>query len=142
LGYEETVSELKASIQRAIYDAVKEAGGSIDEDTYIDDVMANIEWTDCESQGPFRYDDDDAELTVQTTGDCDLFVFRSMYYTFAQFCSPCVPGAGNLDTPCDSGPKTYCLGIDWFDSDRPCPYPVYRIDNDECIYTPVESDDE
>src|SRR6266576_680504 len=39
-------------------------------------------------------------------GDCldnDIFVFKSPYFTFAQFCSPCVPGAGNLDTYCEDG---------------------------------------
>lgn len=32
--------------------------------------------------------------------DClttDVFVTESPYFTYAQFCSPCVPGAGNLD---------------------------------------------
>jgi hypothetical protein len=138
LGYDEFILEFKSSLQRAIMDVVEEAGGSIDddEDAYVDAVMDCVNFDNYESNGPRRYEDGD--LTVQTTGDNDLFVFKSEYYTFAQFCSPCVPGAGNLDTPCDSGPKTYCLGIDWFDSDRPCPYPVYRIDTDECIYTPAD----
>jgi hypothetical protein len=26
-------------------------------------------------------------------------------------------------------------GPDWFEEGK-CPYPVYRVDNDECIYTP------
>lgn len=31
--------------------------------------------------------------------DNDAFIIKSPYYTYAQFCSPCVPGAGNLDNP-------------------------------------------
>lgn len=58
--------------------------------------------------------------------DSDIFVLKSPYYTFAQFCSPCVPGAGNLDHPMPEGVKTYCLGHDWFD-DGKAPYPVYDV---------------
>lgn len=77
--------------------------------------------------------------------ETDLFVLKSPFYTYAQFCSPCVPGAGNLDSPFDgpvemwakaaeeSGfPKVYCLGHDWFD-DNLAPYPVFRVDNNEQV---------
>ena len=72
----------------------------------------------------FSYERDGYALT-----DCldnDIFVLKSPFYTFAQFCSPCVPGAGNLDSPCTDGPKTYCLGHDWFDGGK-APYPVYSV---------------
>jgi len=36
--------------------------------------------------------------------DNDAIVTKSPYYTYAQFCSPCVPGAGNLDSPFDFQP--------------------------------------
>ena len=61
--------------------------------------------------------------------DTDIMVIASPFYTRAQYCSPCVPGAGNLDNPCAEGPKSYCLGHDWFDSGR-APYPVYRVSDD------------
>ena len=73
------------------------------------------------------------------SSDGDIFIEKSPYYTFAQFCSPCAPGAGYLTNHCPNGPKTYCFGTDWF-MDGECPYPVYRIDNDECIYTPADDD--
>jgi hypothetical protein len=56
----------------------------------------------------------------------DVFLVKSPYYTHAQFCSPCAPGAGHLDNPCESGPKTYCFGHDWF-ADGKAPYPVYDV---------------
>lgn len=68
----------------------------------------------------------------------DLFITKSPYYTYAQLCSPCAPGAGNLNTPIDNGVKTYCLGEDWFDEDNPCLYPIYRVSDNERIYTPTE----
>ena len=60
----------------------------------------------------------------------DILVTLSPYYTHAQFCSPCVPGAGNLDHPCTDGPRTYCLGHDWFD-DGKAPYTVFSVATDE-----------
>jgi len=30
--------------------------------------------------------------------DSDILVTKSPFYTYAPFCSPCVPGAGNLDS--------------------------------------------
>ena len=59
----------------------------------------------------------------------ELFVTKSPYYARAQYCSPCAPGAGNLDHPCEDGPKTYCLGHDWFE-DSKAPYPVYAVADD------------
>lgn len=71
----------------------------------------------------------------------DVFVLASPYYTYAQFCSPCVPGACNLDSPLDHGKdwqvavrnnRAFCLGHDWFEGDR-APYPVYSVATGELI---------
>jgi hypothetical protein len=64
--------------------------------------------------------------------DSDIFVLDSPFYTFTQYCSPCVPGAGNLNTPVEDGVKTYCLGHDWFD-DGKAPYPVYSVKTGELV---------
>lgn len=83
--------------------------------------------------------DDGEYVATQSGSDCDIFVIKSPYYTHAQFCSPCAPGAGYLMTPCMNGPKTYCFGPDWFDSDNPCPYPVYSVENESLVYDPEAS---
>lgn len=76
----------------------------------------------------FYYDDQGYKL-----GDCldnDIIVILSPYYTYAQFCSPCVPGACNLDSPLtDPMPnnKCYCLGHEWFEESK-APYPVYSVE--------------
>jgi hypothetical protein len=79
------------------------------------------------------YDADGYKLTDCL--DSDIFVLASPYFTYAQFCSPCVPGAGNLDTPMPEGEgaKCYALGPDWFDDDNPCPYPVYSVATGELV---------
>lgn len=77
----------------------------------------------------------------------DVFVLASPYFTYAQYCSPCVPGACNLDSPLhtdtdasevhcickDHGiPKAFCLGHDWFENNK-APYPVYSVETGEKI---------
>lgn len=77
--------------------------------------------------------------------DSDIFVLESPYYTYAQFCSPCVPGAGNLDSPFDGPvdgwadaaveagfPKTLCLGHDWFEGGT-APYPVFSVETNQPV---------
>lgn len=80
---------------------------------------------------------DDGEYKATVGSDCiDAFVLESPFYTKSQFCSPCAPGAGYLLNPCDDGVQSYCFGPDWFDDERPCPYPVWKCGTDELIYTP------
>jgi hypothetical protein len=72
--------------------------------------------------------------------DFDLFILRSPYYTFADFCSPCVPGAGNLDSPDENGTKCYALGHDFFDNGV-APYPVYRVSDDTLVESTRDIED-
>lgn len=76
----------------------------------------------------WNYEDDRYSLSLDSSGD--VWVLKSPYFTHAQFCSPCAPGAGHLDNPCPDGPKTYCLGHGWFD-DGVAPYPVYSVETEE-----------
>lgn len=99
---------------------------------------------------------DDGEYKAhQSHDDCDVFILKSPYYTRAQFCSPCAPGAAYLRSPCEDGPKAYCFAPDWFhpwDDDQvtgeyagektSCPYPVWRVEDDALVFMPnVESED-
>lgn len=94
---------------------------------------------DCPDCEPVAWNVDADGLLATCSEDGDIFVLRSPFYTYAAFCSPCAPGACWLVTPVDPDPnnKCYCLGQDWFDeSYEPCPYPVWRVDTDEQVYTP------
>lgn len=126
---EEMIDALKGAILRAMEDY-----GRMDDGTARDwaEHIADgdgFEWSDCDESGPYELEADGYQL--RTTSDNNLWVIKSDFYTHAQFCSPCVPGAGNLDTHCPSGPKTYCLGHDWFDDKAP--YPVYRVSDDSLV---------
>jgi hypothetical protein len=80
------------------------------------------------------YIDHDSGDGIRITGclDSDFMILKSPYYTHAQFCSPCVPGAGNLNSPCPNGPKTYCLPSDYF-GDEGAPYPIFLVETNERV---------
>lgn len=88
--------------------------------------------------------------------ETDIIITLSPFYTHAQFCSPCAPGAGHLEHPCYKlipvrflrsrksrirrkwakrsdnhrrvplGVRTYCLGHDYFYHNQ-APYPVFDV---------------
>lgn len=136
LGYEQEEQELKDKLRHALSDYFSDhSWGDANKPTRlaqaVDSAFDALDgWSDnLESSGPYYYE---SEETLQTTDRGELWVFKSPFYTFAQFCSPCVPGAGNLDSPCETGPKTYCLGHDWFDGGT-APYPVYSVATGELV---------
>ena len=103
----------------------------------IDELFDQLELAEVYGEdgwdGPWLLEEDG--LQVQ----CDaqyVWVFKSPYYTYAAYCSPCMPGAGDLDSPYDDGVKTYCLGLDWFDDCAKCPYPIYRVSDNMKVYEP------
>ena len=72
---------------------------------------------------------DNGEYKAQCGEDGDIFILKSPYFTYAQFCSPCAPGACYLLNPleeaCESN-RAYCFGHDWFDGNK-APYPVMSV---------------
>lgn len=82
---------------------------------------------------------EDGYVATQSQDDTDIFITRSPFFTFAQFCSPCAPGACHLRNPVDEeniGNKCYCFDPEWFDDESPCPYKVWRVDTGELVYDP------
>lgn len=82
-------------------------------------------------------------VATQSGDDHDIFVTKSPYYTFAQFCSPCAPGACYLLNPVDpnEGNKAYCFPADMFDEENPCPYPVYSVETNKCLHSPKREEE-
>ena len=88
------------------------------------------------SDGPCNgYTVDGGEYKAQCGEDGDIFILSSPYFTHAQFCSPCAPGAcyllNPLETPSD-GNRAYCFGHDWFDGGT-APYPIYSVATGEQV---------
>jgi hypothetical protein len=92
----------------------------------------------------------DGYNAAQSQDDGDIFIVKSEFYTHAQFCSPCAPGACHLGTPTDEGgARAYCFAPDWFGYDggeeqtgiydgqaTSCQYPVYQVSDGACVFTP------
>ena len=83
---------------------------------------------------PLGWSLDDGEYIAVDCLDTDILIIKSPYYTYAPYCSPCVPGAGCLtddDSPRDAsdGIRAYCFGHDWYDEGK-APYRVYRVSDD------------
>jgi hypothetical protein len=78
---------------------------------------------------PISYFFSDNKYKAECSEDGDIFITKSPFITYAQFCSPCAPGAVYLMSPLKEQNeinKGYCFGHDWFESGK-APYPVYDI---------------
>lgn len=76
------------------------------------------------------YDRRGYEATCGERGD--IFVMKSPYFTRAQFCSPCAPGACYLTNLCDDGERAYCFGHEWYEGGK-APYPVFSVESGELV---------
>ncbi len=96
-----------------------------DQDIYSSDINMEID--------PVGFVfEEDGYVCSQSADDTDIFVTKSPYFTYCQFCSPCAPGAGYIMNTVENGVKAYCLGHDWFE-DNKAPYPVYSVETGELI---------
>jgi hypothetical protein len=80
----------------------------------------------------WKYDGDEYKAFGGEGGD--IFVEKSSFFTYAQFCSPCAPGACHLNNPLDhtsENNKCYCFGHEMFEGDAP--YPVYSVETGELV---------
>jgi hypothetical protein len=143
-----------AAWEQACADAIAEAKANADDPDDIDEGLITEELgMDWESSiSDYVYDSEG--YYIMGCLDSDLMITKSQFYTYAQFCSPCVPGAGNLDNPFEPHPnqmtaeeiiimaealgfpRAYCLGHDWFD-DNKAPYPVFSV-ADNTLVQPKE----
>jgi hypothetical protein len=112
---------------------------------------------DAYGEEPLGFYLDDSEYTAWGDSEGDIFVTKSPYYTYGPFCSPCAPGAVYIRDGGEAGAKAYCFAPDWFDYWRDdgvepagdydgdatsCPYPVFRVADNVCVYRPTKVEEE
>ena len=137
LAYESWVSDIEEKVKSAVRSELEdylnerqlkevcEAGAEAVLDCNISDCYEGECYPHYEHDG----------YVIQKCLETDLFIIKSNYKTYAQFCSPCVPGACNLDAPLenkDDGNACYCLGHDWFDGGK-APYRVFTLEGSEVL---------
>jgi len=135
VGYAAAIDEIKDGIESGFKQVLEGLGLRPDDDELSDmaDTIMQNQDVYIESSGPYEYSGDGYQLRTMSDNS-ELFVLKSKFYTRAQFCSPCAPGAGYLRNYCPDGPKVYCLGPDWFDKDGPPYFRIYRVDDDSLVY--------
>lgn len=86
--------------------------------------------TDCDlSSWYFNDEGYEAETCFDGT---EIMIMKSPYFTWGTFCSPCAPGAINIDVPGSDG-IAYCFGHDWFDEGK-APYKVFSVETGKQIF--------
>ena len=99
------------------------------------------------------YEYEDKEYILHISDDnFGIFVIKSPYYTYTKQCSPCAPGAGDLDNPViqerlgempndifmHNTVKAYCLPREFFDSEySKIPYRYYNVSDDKEVLNPI-----
>lgn len=143
LDYEDYIEQVKAGLRSALADYFSDHKWSDEKQSKLDqatedafEAISDRLNDNYEGTGDYtrmRYEQDG--YVLQTDSGGDLWVFKSPYFTYAQFCSPCAPGACYLTSPLDEpneNNKCYCLGPDWFEDDK-APYPVYSIETGKAL---------
>ncbi len=125
---EQLKSDLESAIERVLDEYNMERCN--DSKGIADDIIDGLQFDNYEGNGDnprYLYECDGYK--IETCSDGDWFILKSPYYTRCDFCSPCAPGAGYLTSEGDV--KTYCLGPEWFEDDKP-PYNVFSV-ADDCL---------
>ncbi len=80
----------------------------------LDDLECGGLWDDHESDcHEYEYDLGYAKVLLSWLGGSPLItVLNSDFVTNCRKCSPCVPNAGDLDSPDENGNQYYCLSAD------------------------------
>lgn len=114
-----------------------------DDDYYVCESCHNVYTKDScvfDEMEPIGWNISEEKVDAHNCLDSDVIVTRSEYFTYAKYCSPCVPGACSLDSPVDNpqqgDPRCFCLPKEWFDNDA-VPYDVYSVKTGELLYKAV-----
>ncbi len=137
-GTDQDFEDYSQGIKDNLRDALKDTIGKDALNEAVESAYEAVSyWTGDRYEQPgdctrYHYSKDGLEFTVASDGD--IFVLKSPVVTYAQFCSPCAPGACYLTSPLGQPYQTeanrcYCLPADWFDDDK-APYPIFELNPD------------
>lgn len=140
LDYEDAMEVLRDEIKGALKSALSDYSVTADYESLTQDVLDSIE-VEYESTGDctrYRYESENKDLIFETTSDGSIFVLKSPFYALCAYCSPCAPGAGDLES--EGSVKAYCLPTDWFnDGDgNTAPYTAHNLAPSPCQDGTVE----
>lgn len=95
--YAAFVSEIKSRIRSAIESFMPSSRIEDNVESAFEAISDEIDYDSSGDCTRYSYNKDGYEL--QTMSDGDIFISKSKFFTYAQFCSPCAPGACYLLNP-------------------------------------------
>jgi hypothetical protein len=133
--YDEIKQEIEDGITGVLSDYLDPVDIQETIDTAIDRFSENYQ-----NDEPQFYYDDDEYVAIYSQILCCWIIEKSPYYTFCKGCSPCVPNAGDLDSPVtpdcydehdvpiwsSNVMRAYCLPKEFFEDDK-APYEYFEV---------------
>ena len=143
-----TYEEAKDEIEDRISEALDGLLDPVDISNVVDEAIDRFNESYQNDEPAYYYSDDEYEAEFSHSLSCWI-ILKSPYYTYCKGCSPCVPNAGDLDSPVtpedfdennlpvsmfDYGTvrRAYCLPERFFDDDK-APYEYFKVENDEHV---------
>jgi hypothetical protein len=117
--------------QQEIIESVNEHQGKWSEEE-IEEISQQV-MDELANSGALEFDEEEYEYETEAEkyllsylgGAPLIWVMKSPFLTKARLCSPCIPNAGNLDSPDPNGYTCYAVEPDYFDGE--CPYKVIQV---------------
>ena len=100
--------------QEALND-IYQNGENLDYNNYVKELLDEGKTEEEIEELTEFYEEDNDTYEYKANGyeilttDLGLYIIKSPYTTTCRFCSPCCPGAGDLDNYLEDGVETYCL---------------------------------
>lgn len=115
LSYEEAYEDAKAEIRSDIDQEIQDGTFDPDEDDIEDEIALRLENLDIQIDEPtIEGEYEGVKYMISWLGAAPLlWVFESPFTGRYHQCSPCVPGAGDLDSPDEDGELCYDVPPDW-----------------------------
>jgi hypothetical protein len=131
--------------KQEIIDGIKSALSDYFDEEYIAEVVeaALDRFNESYQNDEPAYYFEDSEYSAEYSQSlCCWIIKKSPYYTYCKTCSPCVPNAGDLDSPVTPDEymdgiergffhpklvKAYCLPKEFFDGDK-APYKYFSVE--------------
>lgn len=137
--FTDLIDQLKEYISESVFEEIKDS--------------ALNDWNEHYENDYHGYEYEDEEYTLKICDDnFGIFVIKSPYYTYTKQCSPCAPGAGDLNASISKAEyekgdhnafmygtvKAYCLDRDFFDPEyAKIPYRYYRVSDDSEVLSDI-----
>jgi hypothetical protein len=140
--------EIKDEIENRITEALEEYMDPVDISNVVDEAIDRFNENYQNDEPAYYYFDDQYEAEFSHSLVCWI-IKKSPYYTYCKGCSPCVPNAGDLDSPVTPDNfdesnvplsmfdyakvrRAYCLPKEFFDDDK-APYVYFRVETGERV---------